>query len=86
VGEKMKQLSICLLMALLACENSKKEIVVEENNIVQEDVDADNDGYLGDEDCDETSSLIHLGAPEVCDGLDNDCDGEIDEGSKHLLF
>ena len=76
----MKQLLICLLMALLACENSTKQIVVDENEIVEEDVDADNDGYLGDEDCDETSSLIHLGAPEVCDGLDNDCDGEIDEG------
>ena len=76
----MSHLSIYLVIGLLACNKSTKQIVVDENEIVEEDFDADNDGYLGDEDCDETSSLIHLGAPEVCDGLDNDCDGEIDEG------
>jgi len=44
--------------------------------------DDDNDGY-GDcpnhEDCDETNPKINPGATEVCDGLDNDCDKQIDE-------
>jgi hypothetical protein len=31
-------------------------------------------------DCDETSSAIYPGASEICDGLDNDCDSQIDEG------
>ena len=31
-------------------------------------------------DCDDASSNIFPGAPELCDGLDNDCDAQSDEG------
>ena len=31
-------------------------------------------------DCDETDAAVHPGADEVCDGVDNDCSGEADEG------
>ncbi|MEW6079315.1 MAG: PilC/PilY family type IV pilus protein [Thermodesulfobacteriota bacterium] len=31
-------------------------------------------------DCNDADPAIHFGAVEVCDGVDNDCDGELDEG------
>jgi hypothetical protein len=45
--------------------------------------DHDGDGYghgcsLGS-DCNDNNRYIHPGAPEVCDGLDNNCNGLIDE-------
>lgn len=41
--------------------------------------DNDQDGYTADEDCDDADSTVYPGAPELCDELDNDCDGETDE-------
>src|SRR3989344_4689466 len=41
--------------------------------------DGDGDGYFSYEDCDDTNPSINPGATEVCDGVDNDCDGLIDE-------
>jgi hypothetical protein len=41
--------------------------------------DKDNDGYFSYEDCDDANPNVHPGAPEICDGLDNNCDGRIDE-------
>jgi len=45
--------------------------------------DQDGDGYLavtcGGDDCDDTRNDIHPGAPDVCDGDDNDCNGKADE-------
>lgn len=45
-----------------------------------EAVDADGDGFDEDEDCDDSDMLVFPGADETCDEVDNDCDGEIDEG------
>jgi hypothetical protein len=42
--------------------------------------DADNDGYSAEHDCDDADPTSHPGIDqELCDGVDNNCDGEIDE-------
>ena len=41
--------------------------------------DADGDGYSVNEDCDDEDADVNPGAAEVCDSIDNDCDGDVDE-------
>jgi hypothetical protein len=39
-------------------------------------------GHVADDtDCDDSNAAVSPGAAEVCDGLDNDCDGMIDDGA-----
>lgn len=42
--------------------------------------DADADGYDTTTDCNDDDANVNPAAAEVCDGLDNNCDGNIDEG------
>jgi hypothetical protein len=45
------------------------------------DVDNDGDGYTENQgDCDDTNAAVNLAASELCDGVDNNCNGSIDEG------
>src|SRR5690606_5586721 len=37
-------------------------------------------------DCDDTSAGTHPNVPEVCDGFDNDCDGDVDEGVTQSVY
>ena len=52
-----------------------------------EDACSTPDGYsLTGTDCDDDEGLAFPGAVESCDDIDNNCDGEIDEGVGILFF
>ena len=42
--------------------------------------DADADGFAACEDCDDTDDAVNIDGVEVCNGVDDDCDSDIDEG------
>jgi hypothetical protein len=45
--------------------------------------DVDEDGWTVEEgDCNDNDASTYPGASELCDGVDNNCDGVIDEGCK----
>ncbi len=71
------------------------------NNIFYKDADGDENGDLyssviacsppvgyvaNHDDCDDNNKLIYLDADELCNGKDDDCDGEIDNGAVPLKY
>jgi len=59
-----------LLLSISAC-----------SDVSVAEADHDSDGYTEDEgDCNDRDADVHPGAQEVCDAVDNNCDGQIDEG------
>ena len=64
-----------LLQLLLACRTSTSDV----DKVTVTDEDADGIS-LEDGDCNDNDATVYPGADEECDGVDNNCDGEIDEG------
>ena len=47
---------------------------------------ASTDGTAINTDCDDTNPLTFRGAPEICDGEDNDCNREVDDGLDFQIY
>lgn len=44
-------------------------------------------GYVtSNDDCDDTRSDVHPGHVEACDGVDNNCNGQVDEGVQQVFY
>ena len=63
---------ICIYF-LWACASVQK--MTTEETTEEAFQDADGDGYSVDEDCDDSNSLINPSIDEICDGVDNHCNG-----------
>ena len=60
-----------------ACDDNKDPIGPKDN---------DGDGYPSDIDCNDDDASIKPYADETCDGIDNNCDGQIDEGVTQTFY
>jgi Putative metal-binding motif len=48
--------------------------------------DVDNDGFFSFEDCDDNNALINTNAIEICDNVDNNCDGFVDNNLPQFTY
>ena len=49
-------------------------------------IDLDRDGFSTADDCDDFDASVYPGSTEYRDGIDNNCNGEVDEGVSTLYY
>jgi hypothetical protein len=67
----------CILLLAAGCACNEDMLQVQ---------DSDKDGHTAMTDCNDQDPEIYPGAEEVCDGVDNNCDGEVDEGVGTIMY
>ena len=81
----MRLVSMLISLTLVACRSeadpkASATTVAADSGSGLTGLDNDGDGFADTEDCDDANAKVYPGAPERCDGLDNDCNGSADDG------
>jgi len=71
--------SLLFLLALQSVACIGLRGVVADTDEPNPEVDADGDGFIGADDCDDNNADAYPLAPEFCDGTDGNCNGQIDD-------
>ncbi len=79
-------LPLLTLLAALACRTPPDSGPPDTRDSGPEDVDADGDGHLASVDCDDADPAVFPGAEEICNCVDDDCDGGVDEGVELVFY
>ncbi len=69
----MRRLLLVATLLLTACPSKP------DDSGASADVDLDGDGFFSLEDCDDQDPAVFPGAVERCNGVDDDCDGYVDD-------
>lgn len=80
-----RTLPLLLLLAATACKDGEPLDTGEAPVVTDVDNDGEDALVHGGTDCDDNDAAIHTGALEICDGLDNDCDGTADVDATDAL-
>ena len=78
----MRRLLLPLLLIAAGCDTETKTDGTSGGLATTDSAaaDEDGDGFFADEDCSDRDASINPGAVELCNGIDDNCDGQIDEG------
>ncbi len=77
-----------LIIFLLACSSASIQLndvdtasEVVDSTAGVDQIDSDHDGFVFGDDCDDDNASVYPGAEEVCNGFDDNCDGQVDNAA-----
>lgn len=82
----MRLLSFVLLLSMFGCTGPTDNTGDDTAGDDTDGVDSDSDGFLDSDDCAPSDPDVNPGAVEICNELDDNCDGTVDEGVTATFF